>query len=104
MKGDPIITDRVLTAFVFDSYYLFKQQFINERREASNVVFQNFLCKHREESQKAAKVQWNVMTPYSRQPHCIKLENYDALFSTMKDTIITKFNKYTNMTYEHVSN
>ena len=97
MKGDPVITDWVLTASVFNPYYLFKQKFINERREASDVVFQNFLCKHREESQRASKVQWNVMTSYSRQPHCIKLENHDALLSTMKDTIITKFNKYTNI-------
>ena len=104
MKGDSVITDRALAAFVFTLYYFSKQKFIGDRREASAAVFQNFGCKQIGEAERAEKVQWDAMTPDARQPYQIKSESHDALFPIMKDTIIVNFNKDKNMTYEHASN
>ena len=67
-------------------------------------MFQNFGCKQRGEAERATKVQWNAMTPDARQPYHIKSEYHDALFPITKDTIISNFNKDTNMTYEYASN
>ena len=67
-------------------------------------MLQNFGYKQIREADIAAKVKWNAMTLDARQPYCIKSESHDALFPIKKDNIITKFDKDTNMMYEHASN
>ena len=106
MKVNFIITDPDLGVSFFTPYYFFKQQLIDERREASAAatVFQKFVCNQRKDTKREAKLWCNAMTPYVSQPYRTKQESHDTLFPIIKDTIISNFNKDTKIRYEHASN